>query len=96
MRRVYLRGRENVLKRVLLQVGALNLSLVMRQVFGKGTPPGLQDLSAELLLTYLSFGRAILSRIAEKDELERIFMLSALLTVSFSLQNYRNTFTPDC
>ena len=42
MRRVYLRGRENVLKRVPLQVGALNLSLVMRQVFGKGTPPGLQ------------------------------------------------------
>ena len=38
MRRVYLRGRDNVLKRVLIHVGALNLSLVMRQGLGKGTP----------------------------------------------------------
>ena len=87
MRRLYLRGRENVLKRVLLHVGALNLSLVMRQVFGKGTPRGLQDLSAELLLSYLSLWRASLSQIAEKDALERIFMLSAQVTVSFPLQN---------
>jgi len=65
MRRVYLRGRENVLKRVLLQIGALNLSLLMRQLFGKGTPRGLHDLSAELLLSYLSLWRAVLSQIAE-------------------------------
>jgi hypothetical protein len=33
---VFLRGRNNVLKRVLIQVGgALNLSLVMRQLLGK-------------------------------------------------------------
>ena len=96
MRRVYLRGRENVLKRVLLQVGAFNLSLIMRQVFGKGTPRGLQDLSAELLLTYLSLWSTILSRIAEKEALERILMLSAQLTVSLSLQNYRKTSTTDC
>jgi len=38
MRRVFLRGRQNVLKRVLIHVGALNLSLVMRQLLGKGTP----------------------------------------------------------
>ena len=93
---MYLRGRENVLKRVLLQVGALNLSLLMRQVLGKGTPRGLQDLSAELFLTYISLWRAILSRIAEKDELERIFMLPAQVTVSFSPQNDRNTSTTDC
>jgi transposase len=96
MRRVYLHGRENVLKRVLLQVGALNLSLVMRQVFGKGTPRGLQDLSAELLLTYLSLWRAILSRIVEKDALESILVLLAQTTVSFPLQNYRTSSTTDC
>jgi hypothetical protein len=33
---VYLRGRENVYKRVLIHVSALNLSLVMRQWLGKG------------------------------------------------------------
>lgn len=88
MRRVYLRGRENVLKRVLLQVGAFNLSLVMRQLFGKGTPRGLQGLSADLLLTYLVLWRAILAQIAEKDALERILMLSAQVTISSSPQNH--------
>jgi transposase len=96
MRRVYLRGRDNVLKRVLLQVGALNLSLVMRQVFGKGTPRGLQDLSAELLLTYLALWRAISARIAEKDSLERMFMPTAGVTVTFLRQNDKNTSTTDC
>lgn len=42
MRRVHLRGRENILKRYLVHVAAFNLSLVMRQIFGVGTPRGLQ------------------------------------------------------
>src|SRR5215469_13383962 len=96
MRRVYLRGRENVLKRVLLQVGALNLSLVMRQLFGKGTPRGLQGLPTELLLTYLGLWRAILARIAEKDSFERMFMLLAQTTVFSWKQNDKNTSTTDC
>src|SRR5262249_15717789 len=50
MRRVYLRGRDNVLKRVLIHVGALNLSLVMRKLVGKGTPRGWQDYSANAVL----------------------------------------------
>ena len=37
-RRVRLRGRENVRKRYLLQVAAVNLGLVMRAIFGRGTP----------------------------------------------------------
>lgn len=37
-RRVRLRGRENVRKRYLLQVAAVNLGLVMRSLFGRGTP----------------------------------------------------------
>ena len=44
MRRLHLRGRENILKRLLIHIGAFNLSLVLRQKFGKGTPRGLQDL----------------------------------------------------
>ena len=42
MRRVHLRGRNNILKRMLIHVGGFNLSLVMRQLIGKGTPRGLQ------------------------------------------------------
>ena len=65
MRRVYLRGRNNVRKRVLIHVGALNLSLVMRKLWGKGTPRGWQGYSADTLLALLPFWMAVLAR-AEK------------------------------
>ena len=42
MRRVHLRGQLNILKRYLMHVAAFNLSLVMRKLFGVGTPRGLQ------------------------------------------------------
>jgi transposase len=66
MRRVYLRGRENVLKRVLIHVGALNLSLVMRQLTGKGTPRGWQGYSADAVLALLRFATAILAQIGAR------------------------------
>jgi transposase len=43
LRRVYLRGRENVWKRQLLHVAAFNLSLVFRQILGAGTPRELRN-----------------------------------------------------
>ena len=43
MRRVYLRGHENVLKRQLIHVGAFNLSLIFRQKLGAGTPRELRN-----------------------------------------------------
>ena len=43
MRRVHLKGRENVLKRLLIHVGAFNLSIAMRGKLGAGTPRGLAD-----------------------------------------------------
>jgi transposase len=66
MRRVYLRGRENVLKRVLIHVGALNLSLVMRQLTGKGTPRGWQGYSADAVRALLRFATAILAQIGAR------------------------------
>lgn len=44
MRRVLLRGRENILKRYLIHACAFNLSLVMRQMYRAGTPRGLETL----------------------------------------------------
>lgn len=44
MRRVHLRGRENILKRLMVHSGAANLGLLMRKLFGKGTPRALQGL----------------------------------------------------
>lgn len=67
MRRLYLRGRENILKRVLIHLGAFNLALVMRQQFGKGTPRGWQGLAVESLAILLQFWIAVLERIAQQD-----------------------------
>ena len=43
MRRTHLRHHENILKRLLIHVGAFNLSLVFRHATGFGTPRGLHD-----------------------------------------------------
>jgi len=48
MRRVHLRGHTNILKRVLLHTAALNLGLLMRTLFGVGTPRSLQGRVAAL------------------------------------------------
>src|SRR6266566_4252742 len=53
MRRVYLRRHPNILKRLLVHVAAFNLGLVMRKLFGKGTPRGLQGYRATLFLSLL-------------------------------------------
>jgi transposase len=55
MRRVYLRGHHNILKRVLLHAGALNLGLLMRNLFGLGTPRGLQGRLAAFFVVIGSF-----------------------------------------
>jgi transposase len=50
MRRVYLRGQENVLKRQLLHVGAFNLSLILRRTLGAGTPRELRNRQQWIIL----------------------------------------------
>jgi transposase len=47
MRRLHLRGRENILKRLVVHSGAANLGLLMRKLFGKGTPRGLQGMLSD-------------------------------------------------
>jgi transposase len=53
MRRCHLRGRENILKRQVAHVGAFNLSLVMRQLLGAGTPRELRNRAVQLVLRLL-------------------------------------------
>jgi transposase len=48
MRRTHLRGHNNILKRVLVHVSALNLGLLMRATIGVGTPRSLQGLCKSL------------------------------------------------
>ncbi len=49
MRRLHLRGRENVLKRQLIHVGAFNLSLILRRMLGAGTPREFHKLQKDLI-----------------------------------------------
>jgi transposase len=51
MRRVRLRGHTNIRKRLLIHAGGFNLSLLMRQLIGVGTPRGLQGRLITVLAT---------------------------------------------
>lgn len=66
MRRLHLRGRENIHKRVLIHAGGFNLGLIMRQLTGFGKPRLLQGLSGpifamiwRLWIVISAFGRAL-------------------------------------
>jgi transposase len=59
MRCVYLRGHQNILKRILLHAAALNLGLLMRTLFGVGTPRSLQGRVAAIFIAVYSFLRPL-------------------------------------
>ena len=55
MRRTHLRGHENILKRQLVHVGAFNLSLILRQLLGAGTPRQWKDLEGTPFLLFIYY-----------------------------------------
>ena len=61
MRRVHLRGRENILKRQLIHVGAFNLSLIFRKTLGAGTPRELRNQQPRLIFVFLYLSVAVRS-----------------------------------
>jgi transposase len=70
MRRVHLRGRENILKRLLVNVAGFNLGLLMRRWLGAGTPRGLAGLRAAVLGVYAALhrlGAAVLASPQTRD-----------------------------
>jgi transposase len=48
MRRLHLRGRENILKRIVVHAGGFNLGLIMRKLVGVGKPKRLQGVMAAI------------------------------------------------
>lgn len=69
LRRVFLRGRENIAKRALIHFAGLNLGLLMRTLHGMGTPRGLQGRLATLLaLLHALMHRLLRSFRAEKSQ----------------------------
>ncbi len=49
MRRMQLRGHENITKRYLVHVASFNIGLLMRKLLGVGTPRGLGNRVAKAL-----------------------------------------------
>ena len=57
--RLYLRGRENVHKRLLIQAAACNLALLLRSLHGAGKPRAAHDLKPAVILAFLRLTIAI-------------------------------------
>ena len=57
MRHLYLRGRQNILKRLLVHVAGCNLGLLMRKMFKMGTPRGLQGTAPAFIATVIGLLR---------------------------------------
>jgi transposase len=61
MRRTHLRKHNNILKRLLVHVAGMNLGLLLRSVYGIGTPRGLQGLSYALDFLVALIALAVIS-----------------------------------
>lgn len=92
MRRVHLRGRDNILKRLFIHAGAANLGLILRKVIGVGTPRGLRDLVLALKSTLDSLKTA-LTAIATHDTTRRRAASRDPLT--FLLANFSRCLNPN-
>ena len=66
MRRAWLRGRQNVHKRYLIHVAGFNLGILMRAMFGQGTP------------REAASGRHALSFVVQTDSTLAIAVISAI------------------
>jgi transposase len=89
MRRTHLRGHTNILKRVLIHAGGFNLGLVMRHLFGIGTPRGLQGRVAAVVAV-LSALTGVRYRLIAHSSSHRLFTavrdwLSSLTTSAVNL-----------
>jgi transposase len=59
--RLYVRGVENVHKKLLIQAAACNLALLMRSIYGAGKPRAAHDQAIEAVFAILAFIEAITS-----------------------------------
>jgi hypothetical protein len=66
LRRTHLRRHDNIIKRLLIHAGAFNLGLVMRKLWGCGTPRGLQGHVNVVLLLVRLLWKALTSAVSVK------------------------------
>jgi transposase len=63
MRRVHLKGRDNILKRLVVHAGGFNLALVMRKLVGVGKPRALQGASSAIFAQLMMLLRVTWSKL---------------------------------
>jgi transposase len=73
MRRVHLRGRKNILKRLLFHAVAFNLALLVRKLYGIGKPRTLQGVSSSISMLISLFQRLYTLKKGDQRELSRDF-----------------------
>lgn len=79
MRRVWLRGRENIQKRYLLHVAGFNLGLLMRLKTGHGTPRGWADAWVAIIWPELSLSVALIAIVlVVEDELQQVIPVAVM------------------
>lgn len=99
MRRLHLKGNRNILKRLLVHVAGFNLGVLMRALFGKGTPKELYDASPALLRALLSIVQALGTNLsASRGRLASWFHLArtALTPPTLVVPGEKQTFATGC
>ena len=99
MRRTHLRRHDNILKRLLIHAAGLNLSLLMRTLFGVGTPRSLQGrrgLLAALLMALFALWQARVARWDRIREFFRSFIDESLASNGTGLRRCTVAFTTGC
>ena len=72
MRRTHLRGRDNILKRLLIHAAAFNLALLVRKQYGIGKPRTLQGVEDRLVCAWAVLSALSLVEWLDRDELDEI------------------------
>lgn len=99
LRRLHLRGRDNVAKRVLVQIAGFNLGLVMRRLLGAGRPRAawaLRALAHELALTLRALVRTILTAHTPIRAAVGLYLPIAPTPWILGSRNQNRTFTTAC
>jgi hypothetical protein len=73
MRRTHLKTHAKILNRLLIHVAGCNLALVMRTLFGVGTPKALQDLVSAFLHSTVGFMMSVQARCRPWGAIKRLF-----------------------
>ena len=99
MRRTHLRGHQNILKRLLIHAAGFNLSLILRNTIGKGTPRGAGLQTNLIKSTLLTLQRTLISLKKMKPKSQGRYKLAHFtknITILIFRTRVKQVFATDC